>query len=124
MYATEGTSSVVEYARSQGIHIAAYGPSIPLVKFAGGPIDPVLDEVTKAVSARAGKEVQPGQVLLKLAQQEGAIVVTTSGKEWRMAEQLAAGAIPELTPDEVVRIHKSGAEKPQRVYMKHLDELV
>lgn len=74
------------------------------------------------MSERAGKEVQASQVLLKLAQQQGAVVITTSSKEWRMKEQLAAAAIPDLTADEIDEINKAGAQKPQRAYMPHMDE--
>ena len=48
--------------------------------------------------------------------------MTTSGKEWRMKEQLAAGAIPELEEAEVEELKRAGAEKPARVFMKHMDQ--
>jgi len=108
--------------QEHGIHIEAYGPTSPLTKLAGGPLDAVVEKVAKAASARAGSPVSTTQVLLKLAQQQGAVVITTSGKEWRMKEQLAAGGIADLTGEEVAELKAAGAEKPGRVFMKHMDE--
>lgn len=122
MYSTKGYEVIpAQHSPSNNIRIEAYGPTSPLTKLAGGPLDAVLERVTKAVSSRAGKDVSGTQVLLKLAQQLGAIVITTSGKEWRMKEQLAAGALPELTEEEVGELKRAGAGKPGRVFMKHMD---
>lgn len=75
--------------KKHDIAIEAYGPTSPAFRFDGnrGNFDAVLEEVSKAVAQRAGKDkVEPSQVLLRLAAQRGAIVITTSGKDWRMKE--------------------------------------
>lgn len=72
--------------KAENITLEAYGPSGPITKFTGGPLDPVLTSVTSEVTKRAGHAVEEGQVLLKLASQLGAIVITTSGKEFRIKE--------------------------------------
>ena len=80
----------------------------------------MLEQVTEAISARHGDQVTTSQVLLKLASQR-ALVVTTSGKDWRMKEQLAAAALPDLTEQEVKRL--TDAAKPHsRGFMKHMDD--
>lgn len=42
--------------------------------------------------------------------------------DFRMSRQLAAGALPELTQDEVDSIVKAAKPAPQRVFMKHMDD--
>lgn len=82
----------------------------------------VLDKIAESLSTRAGSTVVPSQVLLKAASQIGVgVVVTTSSKEWRMKEQLASGAIPSLTEEELNEIKTVGATYYQRVYMKHME---
>ncbi|BGP37951.1 hypothetical protein JCM10450v2_001888 [Rhodotorula kratochvilovae] len=117
-------SPVEQYTgKKHDIVIEAYGPTSPVLRFSGGEFDGVLDKVTKAVAQRAGKDkVEPSQVLLRLAAQRGAIVVTTSGKDWRMKEQLAAGDLPELTQDEIDELTKAAKPAPQRAFMKHMDD--
>jgi len=111
--------------KQHDIVIEAYGPTSPAFRFDGnrGDFDGVLDKVTKAVAARAGEgKVEPSQVLLRLAAQRGAVVITTSGKDWRMKEQLAAGALPELTQDEIDELVAAAKPTPQRAFMKHMDD--
>lgn len=81
------TSPLLSAGKKHDIVLEAYGPTSPVLRFSGGEFDGVLDKVTKAVAERAGKDkVEPSQVLLRLAAQRGAIVVTTSSKDWRMKE--------------------------------------
>ncbi|GAA5894126.1 hypothetical protein JCM8208_002354 [Rhodotorula glutinis] len=114
-----------QFCKKHDIAIEAYGPTSPAFRFDGnrGEFDGILDKVTKAVAARTGKDkVEPSQVLLRLAAQRGAIVITTSGKDWRMKEQLAAGALPELTQDEIDELVEAAKPAPQRAFMKHMDD--
>lgn len=97
--------------KEENIALQAYGPTSEITKFTGGPIDPVLAAVTSAVSERAGAKVEASQVLLKLASQLGAIVITTSSKEFRMKEQLAAGAIPALSAQEIADLAAAGGKQ-------------
>lgn len=106
--------------RKKDIKIAAYGPTTPITQFSGTSFDKVLEKATKSLSDRAGTEVQPHQVLLKLAATEGALVVTTSGKEFRMREQLQAFDLPEFTDDERKEL-KAAAPEHKRRFMQHMD---
>lgn len=109
--------------KHHNIRLAAYGPTCPITKFSGGPFDKVLEQVTADVSSRhGGDKVEPSQVLLKLASQRGALVVTTSGKDWRMKQQLAAGSLPDLTEQEIESLVKAAQPAPQRGFMKHMDD--
>ncbi|GAA6016526.1 hypothetical protein JCM10207_002827 [Rhodosporidiobolus poonsookiae] len=110
-----------QYLKKHDIALEAYGPTSPITKFSGGEFDGALDKVVKAVSERAGQDVEGGQVLLKLASQRGAIVVTTSSKEWRLKQQLAAGGLPDLTQDEIDSLVSAAKPAPQRAFMKHMD---
>lgn len=77
---------LLEYLKTENIAVEAYGPTSPITKFAGTSFDKVLEKVTASVSERAGSKVEGSQVLLHLASTLGAVVITTSGKEWRMKE--------------------------------------
>lgn len=115
-----GTSRTV---KKHDIKIAAYGPTTPLTKFANDGFMAALDKAAQGLASRSGQtKVEPGQVLLRLAAQRGAIVITTSGKEFRMKEQLAAGQLPELTQAEVDALVAAAKPAPQRAFMKHMDD--
>ncbi|KAK4699596.1 hypothetical protein P7C70_g6664, partial [Phenoliferia sp. Uapishka_3] len=120
-YLVKESEALISFMKAEGIALEAYGPTSPVTKHTGGPIDPVLSKVTASVSERAGKKVEPSQVLLKLSSQLGAIVITTSGKRFRMEEQLAAGAIPDLTTEEVDDLKAAGAKDYKRAFMKHME---
>jgi len=47
--------------QNKDIRVAAYGPLIPIVKKAGGPLDPKLDELARKYA------VNPGEILLRWA---------------------------------------------------------
>ncbi|GAA5996268.1 aldo/keto reductase [Rhodotorula paludigena] len=119
----EAGEELYQFCKKHDIVLEAYGPTSPVLRFSGGEFDGVLDKVTKAVAQRADKDkVEPSQVLLRLAAQRGAIVVTTSSKDWRMKEQLAAGALPELTQQEIDELVAAAKPAPQRAFMKHMDD--
>jgi len=106
------------------IRLAVYGPTTPITKFSGvsQKFNEELERITNAVSERSGQTAQSSQVLLKLASQQGCLVVTTSGKDWRMKEQLAAGSLGDLTKEEIENLVKSAKPAPQRAFMKHMDD--
>ncbi|KAK4058923.1 hypothetical protein OIO90_000369 [Microbotryomycetes sp. JL221] len=116
----EAIKPLQEFMDRHGIIIEAYGPTVPLAKGWGGPFEQELNKVTQDVSSRAGATVEPSQVLLKLAQQRRAVVVTTSGKDWRMKQQLLAGGIPELTDEEIQRLQQA-VPGHRRQFMLHMD---
>ncbi|GAA5868454.1 hypothetical protein JCM8547_006280 [Rhodosporidiobolus lusitaniae] len=119
----EAGEELYQHLKKNDIALEAYGPTSPITKFANDGFTAAMDKVVKAVTDRYGKgEVEPGQVLLKLAAQRGAIVITTSGKEWRMKQQLAAGALPDLTQEEIDSLVAAAKPAPQRAFMQHMDK--
>ena len=109
------------FMKKHGIRLEAYGPTVPVARNFGGTFETELNKVTSELSEKAGKTVEPSQVMLKLAQQRDAIIVTTSGKDWRMKQQLEAGAIPELSQEQIDGLQKS-VMGHKRVFMPHMDE--
>ncbi|GAA6006433.1 hypothetical protein JCM11491_004956 [Sporobolomyces phaffii] len=122
-YLYEVTEHVVQFCAEHNIALAAYSPLAPLARFGGGALNQALEEVAAAVSERYGGKLEPSQVLLKFAAQRGFVVVTTSNKEWRMKEQLAAGGIPELTSEEVEKLVRAAKPSPRRAFEEHMGEL-
>ncbi|GAA5926976.1 hypothetical protein JCM10213_005539 [Rhodosporidiobolus nylandii] len=119
----EAGEELYQYLKKHSITLEAYGPTSPLTKFSNDGFAGALAVVKKALSERAGgKDVEEGQILLKLAAQRGAVVVTTSGKEWRIKQQLAAGALPDLTQDEIDSLVNAAKPAPQRAFMQHMDD--
>ena len=51
------------------------------------------------------------------------MVVTTSNKEFRMKEQLAAGSLRDLTEEEIDRLVAAAEPSPQRAFEEHMGEL-
>lgn len=94
-----------------------------MTKKTGGPVDPLTAKIAESMSKTTGDKVEPSQVLLKLAQQMGAIVITTSGKEFRMKEQLAVGSLPEIEAADVKALVEAGKSSHQRVFMPHSELL-
>ena len=60
------TQEVLDFCLGNDIKPQAYSPSAPVHKFAGGPVDEVTARVAGELSTASGKEVNPGQVLLKV----------------------------------------------------------
>ncbi|KAJ3140378.1 hypothetical protein HK100_010062 [Physocladia obscura] len=87
-----------------GVAIAAYGPLLPLLKFAdAGSVKPTLERIAAAKGASAS------QVLLAWGWAKGTVQVTTSAKEERLKEAVAALDIV-LTQEEVDEISASGGD--------------
>ncbi len=93
---------IVSHCRSIGVPTTAYSP------LARGAVvgDPILAEVGRAHDAT------PAQIALAFLMAEGHIVIPSSGKPDRIAENFAARRI-ELTPGEVERLR--GLEKGMRL---------
>ncbi|KAK6456170.1 aldose reductase [Scheffersomyces xylosifermentans] len=77
-YLQNQTPEIVEFSSKNGILIEAYGPSGPLTKGKGGPLDPVLEKLAKKYNK------SEGQILLRWVLQRGVLPVTTSNKEERI----------------------------------------
>jgi len=123
-YVYEASKELYDFCAKHDIRLAAYGPTTPITKFSGvsQKFNEELEKITKAVSERSGQQAQSSQVLLKLASQQGCLVVTTSGKDWRMKEQLAAGGFCNLKTDEIDSLVNAAKPEPQRAFMKHMDD--
>jgi diketogulonate reductase-like aldo/keto reductase len=118
-YLTRGP--LVPFCAEQRIAVAAYGPLTPITRARGG--DGAVGTATAAaldgVLARLAPEhrVSEGAVLLRWALEQGLVVVTTSAKEARLRDYLAALAF-RLTPAEVDEITAAGAGTRYRAFWK------
>ena len=92
---------LVQYLREQNIRAAAYGPLVPVVKRAGGPLDPKLQELAHKY------DVNPGEILLRWAIEMGVVPITTTSKEQRMIDMLRVFTF-KLSPEEVDEITDIG----------------
>ena len=98
---------LVQYLRKQDILVAAYGPLVPVVKKAGGPLDPKLQELAHKYA------VNPGEILLRWAIEMGVVPITTTSKEQRMIDMLRVFTF-KLSPKEVAEITEIGTSHHAR----------
>ncbi|RVD80663.1 uncharacterized protein DFL_008557 [Arthrobotrys flagrans] len=98
-----------EYHNKHGIVTAVYGPLIPITKATPGPLDGVIEELSKKYNKSAT------QILLRWAIDDGNVVITTSSKEWRIKEALAVTEF-KLDDEDVERVRTVGKEKRHRVF--------
>ncbi|KAK6357027.1 hypothetical protein TWF718_001358 [Orbilia javanica] len=98
-----------EYHKTHGIVTAVYGPLIPITKATPGPLDSVIEELSKKYNKSAT------QILLRWSIDDGNVVITTSSKEWRMKEALEVAEF-KLDDEDVERIRTVGKEKRHRVF--------
>lgn len=80
------------------------GPLTPIRKARPGPLDPILDRLSKKYG------VIEEAILLRWTMQIGVVVVTTSGKRERLEGYMGCTSF-ELTPDEVDEISNVGKTK-------------
>ena len=106
--ASDGTDFVT-FHQKHGIALASYGPLTPVTRAPGGPVDPALEKLAKKYNVGAGA------VLLRWAMDRGLVVITTSSKEERMKEYLAATKFS-LEKEEVDEITKLGKQKHFRAF--------
>jgi diketogulonate reductase-like aldo/keto reductase len=105
-----------EKCQSFGIHLSAYSPLGPLNLWPGGPIDPLLEELSEKYQRSSGV------ILLKYASQKGYIPITTSSKVERMIDCLSAFAAVEgsnsfqLGEEDIQRIDAEGSKQIKRKY--------
>jgi alcohol dehydrogenase (NADP+) len=101
------------YCKGKGILVAAYAPLGPINLWPGGPLDPIIEQLSEKYS------VPSSSILLRYASQKGFIVITTSTKKERLTEYLSCfigDAIIELTPDELKLIDDVGSTLTKRMY--------
>lgn len=75
------TQEVLDFCLANDIKPQAYSPSAPVHKFADGPVDEVTARVAGELSTASGKEVNPGQVLLKVRRISTRLVPVTIAKQ-------------------------------------------
>ncbi|KAM0753716.1 Aldo/keto reductase [Meredithblackwellia eburnea MCA 4105] len=94
-YVLEKQSDIISYCKQHDIVIQAYEVSSSIIRKTeqGGPIDPVLEEISKELSA-AATPVTTGQVLLSWASAKQFVPVTTSSKPSRMKVSLSIQRTP------------------------------
>ncbi|KAI5121051.1 hypothetical protein M0805_008627 [Coniferiporia weirii] len=129
---------LVTYHRAHDIRTAAFGgftPIIPLRKgstedlFNNAPLRSALARlgaVLDKLAAARGSETVPtrGQMLLKWLQAEGVVAVTTSNKDARLSEYLAADALPDLSDAEKATVVDAVGDVQHRAFafVPHMDD--
>ncbi|KAG2732346.1 hypothetical protein G9P44_004763 [Scheffersomyces stipitis] len=103
-YLQNQTPGVVEFAKKNGILIEAYGPSAPITKGKGGPLDPVLEKLAKKYNKTEA------QIILRWVLDTGVLPVTTSSKEDRIKAFLELTEF-KLDAEDVKEISEVGKEK-------------
>ncbi|KPI34989.1 NAD/NADP-dependent indole-3-acetaldehyde [Cyphellophora attinorum] len=93
---------LITYHKSKDIKLAAYGPQLPVTRFTGGPLDPILESLAKKYA------VNPGEILLRWVIDQGIVAVTTSSKEQRLSDYLRIFTF-NLTPKEIEQISETGS---------------
>ncbi|RLV93109.1 hypothetical protein JA1_002736 [Spathaspora sp. JA1] len=114
-YLQDQTPGIVQYSQEQGILVQAYGPLGPITKGQGGPLDPVLEKLSK----KYGKT--PSQILLRWVIQRGVLPLTTSGKEDRIKSFVDVFNF-ELTNQEVEEITTVGKQKTVRQFAQEFSK--
>ncbi|KAL5482978.1 hypothetical protein ACEPAI_9573 [Sanghuangporus weigelae] len=119
---------LLAYMRVQGITVASYGTLSPILpqRTANESIKPVIAQLTATLDKLAqtrGTSVTHNQILFKWLHAQQAIAVTTSNKETRLKENLAAESLADLTAEEITAIEDSVAGAHYRVFpMSFMDD--
>lgn len=116
-------NSLLEFQKSEGIAVSAYGALAPLTRSRNGPLDAVIESLADKYNVTAGV------VCLRYCLDRGVVAITTTGKETRMEEYLRAMEF-RLDVAEVQEISEKGLESVGGVeptlrvvaYHRHLDE--
>jgi diketogulonate reductase-like aldo/keto reductase len=101
---------LLEYCRSQGIALQAYGALGPLRGGRPGP----LDETYAALASKYG--VSEGEIALRWCLDQGISIVTTSRNDGRLQTCLSKLFTFTLTPDEISQIAEAGKTRHYRAY--------
>ena len=101
-----------EKCQSFGIQLSAYSPLGPLNLWPGGPIDPLLLELSEKYQRSTGV------ILLKYASQKGYVPITTTSKVERMIDYLSAFSDEtfQLSDEDIRRIDVEGSKQFRRKY--------
>ncbi|KAF5370928.1 hypothetical protein D9615_009814 [Tricholomella constricta] len=94
---------IIEYAAMHRQQFASHRDLSPITVTPGGPLDTPLNKIAERLGATND------QVLLAWVKAKGAVVVTTSSKNYRLEGYLRAGDL-ELTDHEISALDKAGAK--------------
>ncbi|OBZ75615.1 NAD/NADP-dependent indole-3-acetaldehyde reductase [Grifola frondosa] len=120
-YVVKAAQPVIEYMKKHGILPTSYGGLTPIVRFKGGPVDPVLSSIRERLQKTSGKPVTEGQVLGLWLRAKGIPEITTTSKVERIKEYIATETLPDLTVEEVHAIDEAGSQVHHRVFAQWLD---
>lgn len=112
---------VLKIMDAHSIRVASYGPMSPVLRHpskTGGPIRPLLARVAARLSREHGTEVDEAMVCLLWCRAKGAIAVTASASPKNIDKLAATQRLPDLTPDEVDEIEKTGRKVHFRAYVR------
>lgn len=108
-YLQNQTPGIVDFSKKNGMQVMAYSPLGPITKGSPGPLDPLLEKLSKKYSRN------PSQILLRWVLDTGVLAVTTSSKELRLKEYLDVLNFS-LDPEDVEEISIIGKQKILRQY--------
>jgi diketogulonate reductase-like aldo/keto reductase len=107
-----------------GIGTEAFGPLTPILRHpTGGPLQPVLIQIARRLSAATGRPVDKAAVLLLWTYGKGAVAVSTTGNPENICKLGALEDLPDLTPDEVAEIDRVGKSVHFRFYVSRRREI-
>ncbi|CCM04591.1 uncharacterized protein FIBRA_06772 [Fibroporia radiculosa] len=121
-YVFKADQPVIEYMKAKNILPTSFGGLSPIVRFKGGPVDPVLTSIAERLSKTVGKTVTEGQVLQLWLKTKGIPAITTTSKAERIHEYLAVQSLPNLTAEDVAAIEEAGSTVHHRQFAKFFDD--
>ncbi|KAJ3575352.1 hypothetical protein NP233_g1167 [Leucocoprinus birnbaumii] len=98
--------ALLEFHKKHGIVTEGYSPLTPITRYPGGPVDAAIAPAAKRLNAT------PAQVIFAWLKAKGVVIVTTTSKRERLKEYIAAGDLPDLTPEEIDAIDEAGSKGP------------
>ncbi|RMZ21495.1 hypothetical protein D0859_14490 [Hortaea werneckii] len=96
----------------KGIATEAYGPLTSITKAGNGPVDDILNVLSKKYA------VTPGEICLRWCIDQDVVPITTSSKEQRLSDYLRAMTF-KLTPKEISQINDAGSKHHYRGFWTH-----
>lgn len=107
---------LLEFHKANGIATTAYAPLTAVTRAAPGPVDDVMEGLTKKYAVSAG------EISLRWCIDQDVVPITTSSKEQRLSDYLRAATF-KLTPVEIKHINEAGQQKHHRGFWgKKFDE--
>lgn len=100
---------LLAFCKENNIVVSSYSGLGPMLKYKGGPVDAVVDELTKKHSAT------PMQILQSWIRAKDVVVITTTSKKERMDEVLA-GLRLQLDDEDINKLDEAGKPYAFRQY--------